>query len=196
MALMRCPECGKEISSKAAACPSCGNPIAPASQPRPNTIWSTPSTSFGCLTVIGIIIILIMLLMIASVGEGAEPEYPPPVTAPCVRVIDGDTIKCVIEGKIESVRLIGVNAPDRVKDGSGQAADFVRALCLDREVRIEFDLRDRDRWGRMLGYIFVKGTDGKDIFVNGELLRSRLALFYGYFSTNRYNEVLIGAFCE
>lgn len=27
MALVKCPECGKEISSKAAACPNCGNPM-------------------------------------------------------------------------------------------------------------------------------------------------------------------------
>ena len=28
MALIKCPECGKEISNKAIACPSCGCPIA------------------------------------------------------------------------------------------------------------------------------------------------------------------------
>ena len=28
MALIRCPECGKEISDKAEACPNCGYPIA------------------------------------------------------------------------------------------------------------------------------------------------------------------------
>ena len=27
MAMVRCPECGKEVSSKARACPNCGNPI-------------------------------------------------------------------------------------------------------------------------------------------------------------------------
>ena len=28
MALIKCPECGREISDKASACPSCGTPIA------------------------------------------------------------------------------------------------------------------------------------------------------------------------
>ena len=28
MALIKCPECGKEISDKASTCPSCGCPIA------------------------------------------------------------------------------------------------------------------------------------------------------------------------
>ncbi len=195
MALIKCPECGKEISSKAVACPSCGNPIASKRQAQPNTIWTTPSTSFGCLTVIGIIIILIMLIMIVSVGEGAEPEYPPPVTAPCVRVIDGDTIECVIEGKIESVRLIGVNTPERGEPGYEEARDFMIVMCEGEEVRLEFDHRERDRWGRILGYVFLKRRGG-DTFVNGELLRSGNALFYGYFSTNRYNEVLLADFCE
>lgn len=27
MALIKCPECGKEISSNASACPNCGNPV-------------------------------------------------------------------------------------------------------------------------------------------------------------------------
>ena len=31
MALIKCPECGKEISDKAASCPHCGNPMAPVS---------------------------------------------------------------------------------------------------------------------------------------------------------------------
>lgn len=29
MSLIKCPECGKEISDKAIMCPSCGNPIQP-----------------------------------------------------------------------------------------------------------------------------------------------------------------------
>lgn len=32
MALISCPECGKEISDKAVACPHCGNPINPQVQ--------------------------------------------------------------------------------------------------------------------------------------------------------------------
>ena len=30
MALVQCPECGKEVSSAAAACPGCGHPVLPA----------------------------------------------------------------------------------------------------------------------------------------------------------------------
>lgn len=32
MALMKCPECAREVSDKAAACPGCGHPIAAAAR--------------------------------------------------------------------------------------------------------------------------------------------------------------------
>lgn len=52
MALIKCPECGKEISDKAVSCPNCGNPIAqvpppmtPLSAPmQPAPVAPTPST--------------------------------------------------------------------------------------------------------------------------------------------------------
>jgi len=34
MALVKCTECGKEVSDKAAACPGCGAPIAPVATPQ------------------------------------------------------------------------------------------------------------------------------------------------------------------
>lgn len=39
MALIKCPECGKEVSDRAKACPSCAYPI-------PQTIFQAPSPSF------------------------------------------------------------------------------------------------------------------------------------------------------
>lgn len=39
MALMRCPECGREVSSQAPACPSCGYPLQAKAQP-PNALQS------------------------------------------------------------------------------------------------------------------------------------------------------------
>ncbi len=197
MALMRCPECEKEISSKAAACPSCGHPIAPVKQAPPNTIWTTPSASFGCLTVIGVIIILIMLIMIAGLSEGAEPEYPPAITVRCTWVIDGDTIKIrTAGGKIESVRLIGVNTPERGEEGFKAARDFVIEHCHEKDVRVEFDKTERDKYRRLLGYIFAPGQGGDEIFINAELLRAGLAKPYGYFSSNRYDQILEDAACK
>ncbi|MBQ7063159.1 MAG: zinc-ribbon domain-containing protein [Bacteroidales bacterium] len=42
MALIKCPECGKEISDKAHSCPNCGNPIAQVIPPPPFANLSAP----------------------------------------------------------------------------------------------------------------------------------------------------------
>lgn len=45
MALIKCPECGKEISDKAAACPNCGAPITQQSEAPDVEVQSTPNLS-------------------------------------------------------------------------------------------------------------------------------------------------------
>ncbi len=53
MALIKCPECGKEISDKATACPNCGCPIAPNKQNESLNIDLNPPQKVkkkgGCL---------------------------------------------------------------------------------------------------------------------------------------------------
>jgi len=93
------------------------------------------------------------------------------------RVIDGDTIVVTTpEGKSEKVRLIGIDAPesrdnDKAKQDSkrtgqdletinkmGQeATEFVkRWVKLGQEVRLEFDIQERDKYGRLLAYVYLK----------------------------------------
>ena len=124
-----------------------------------------------------------------------EVEYPPSMNVRCVRVIDGDTIKCRVGGKIESVRLISVDSPERGEPGYEEARDFMVEMVEGKKVRLEFDHTKRDRWGRILGYVFLKKRGG-DVFVNGELLRSGNAIYCGYFDTVRYNEVLLAEYNE
>ena len=138
----------------------------------------------------------IVLLVWATATGAAGEEYPAPVRAVCAWVVDGDTIKCKIDGKMESIRLIGINTPERGEKGYREARDFVVELCHAKEVRIEFDRKQRDRYKRMLGYIFVEGEDGKDVNVNVELLRAGHALYYGYQATQRYGEIMKTAFCK
>ena len=144
-------------------------------------------------------ILPVLALALAPLAHAAEPEYPPAVTVRCIRVIDGDTIKIRIgEGsEPENVRLIGINTPERGEPGYKEARAFVVRLCHDKDVRIEFDRVVRDRYKRLLGYIFAPGPDGgPDIFVNAELLKTGHAKYYGYFSTDRYDEILKNSFCE
>jgi micrococcal nuclease len=86
------------------------------------------------------------------------------------RVIDGDTI--VLDGNVR-VRLIGVDTPETkhphkpVEPLGPEATEFTRSLVDDREVRLEFDRERRDRYGRVLAYVYV---DGK--LLNEEIIRA------------------------
>jgi hypothetical protein len=57
MALIKCPECGKDVSDQAVSCPHCGRPLldaaAAAAQVAPPP--AAPKKKMGCLTVIGIL---------------------------------------------------------------------------------------------------------------------------------------------
>ena len=89
-----------------------------------------------------------------------------------VRVIDGDTF--VIRGG-ERVRLIGIDTPEKGKPGAAQATARTKRLVLGKRVRLEKDVSERDRYGRLLRYVYV----GR-VFVNAELVRSgyaRMATF-------------------
>ena len=91
-----------------------------------------------------------------------------------VRVVDGDTIRVRLGGTEERVRYIGVDTPESVKPGTpvqcfGKAASAFNArLVRARTVRLEFDAEHRDRYGRLLAYVY-REPDG--LFVNAELVR-------------------------
>ena len=104
----------------------------------------------------------------ASGGSGGE-------LGRVVKVVDGDTIHVSLEGSArETVRYIGVDTPEtkdprRPVQCFGQAAsDFNGRLVVGERLRLYRDAEQRDRYGRLLAYVF-RDRDG--LFVNAELLR-------------------------
>lgn len=95
-----------------------------------------------------------------------------------VRVIDGDTIE--IEGG-EKVRYIGIDAPETsdlrklVQCFGVEAFRKNKELVEGKMVRLERDVVDRDKYGRLLRYVWLA-----DIFVNLELVRQGFAYSYTY----------------
>jgi micrococcal nuclease len=85
------------------------------------------------------------------------------------RIVDGDTIVVSFDtatglGRAEKVRLIGVDTPETVDPRrpverfGKEAAIFARDHVLGRTVRLAFEPRVRDTYGRLLAYVFL--SDG------------------------------------
>lgn len=106
--------------------------------------------------------------------------------AKVVKVYDGDTIKILLNKKVEKVRLIGIDCPERHEKGFWQALNFTKRLLLHRKVLIEYDNEKRDKYGRLLAYVFLE--DGK--FVNEEILKEGHGKFILIPPNDKYKERL------
>ena len=82
-----------------------------------------------------------------------------------IRVVDGDTIVVNYNGVEEYVRLIGVDTPESVHPDSFKnteagilASDYTKEKLEGKEVELEFDVQQRDMYGRLLAYVYVGGV--------------------------------------
>ncbi|HEU4393772.1 MAG TPA: thermonuclease family protein [Solirubrobacterales bacterium] len=109
-------------------------------------------------------------------GLDAAETGPRAAFARVARVVDGDTFEARIEGKIEDVRLIGVDTPETVDPEEPvqcfgpRASRFTHRAVEGRRVRLVFGVERRDAYGRLLAYAYVDRR-----FVNAALVRRGLA---------------------
>ena len=87
-------------------------------------------------------------------------------------MVDGDTIHVRVDGRRERVRYIGVDTPERAGCYARAAWAFNSALVRGRRVDLRTDAERRDRYGRLLAYVYRR-PDG--LFVNAELVRRGFA---------------------
>jgi micrococcal nuclease len=112
-----------------------------------------------------------------------EATSTPADTFQVSRVIDGDTIVVNINGKNETIRLIGVNTPETVDPRKPvqcfgkEASNFVKNMLTGQSVRLQSDptQSDRDKYGRLLRYVYLG-----DVLVDEELISSGYGFEYTY----------------
>jgi len=112
----------------------------------------------------------------------ARPQRPDlghaTVAATVTRVVDGDTVNVSIGGRRETVRYNGTDTPETHRPGTpvqcfGPAAtEYNRRLVAGRSVLLRTDAESRDRYGRLLAYVYRRG-DG--LFVNAAMVRDGFA---------------------
>ena len=109
---------------------------------------------------------LVLALAVAGCGRLAGTSGSPTTTAPGTafvsRVVDGDTVVVMVQGKKESVRLIGIDTPESVKPGTPvqcfalEASARTKALLpAGTRVRLVNDVEARDRYDRLLAYVYA-----------------------------------------
>ena len=139
--------------------------------------------------------LLLLLSALLSSCEYGVHDYSNILVA---RAIDGDTLELADR---ERVRLIGIDTPetrfnsklarDMKRSGDDaatiiamgkRASDFTKTLAEGKRVRLEFDVERRDRYGRLLAYVYL--PDGT--MLNEELLREGYAQVYTFPPNVRY----------
>jgi micrococcal nuclease len=137
--------------------------------------------SLGSLALLAILIVVLITNAADDEGTGgpaAGDGAPGPargVRVPVVEIVDGDTIEVLINGTREPVRYIGVDTPEvdpsiGVECFGHRASEFNADLVSGETVRLVFDAERRDRYGRLLAYVYLG-----ERFVNAELVREGYA---------------------
>jgi micrococcal nuclease len=88
------------------------------------------------------------------------------------RVVDGDTLEM---GSGEKVRLIGLDAPELGQPCALEAKLRLEELVLGKGVFLEKDVSDRDKYGRLVRYVYLDG-----VFVNLVLVEEGLAFAFPF----------------
>ncbi|WP_445474330.1 thermonuclease family protein [Methanococcoides methylutens] len=133
-----------------------------------------------------IIIVLLFLSSIISLsGCVGSDDSAPGLTvtfANVTEVIDGDTF---VISTGERVRLIGVDTPERGEPYYEEARQYMVDNLPGRTVRLEADVSDTDRYGRLLRYVWLDGS-----MVNNDLVLSGLAVSKTYEPDTYYQDQL------
>ncbi len=133
-------------------------------------------------------------------------------TTTVTRIVDGDTLKIRYWGKEESIRLIGIDPPEsrvnkkakRDAKRSGQdiktitamgkkATEYVESLVKPGDlITIEFDAQQRDRYDRLLGYVYL--SNGK--MLNEEIVKAGYANIMTIPPNVKYQDRFLRAYKE
>ncbi|WP_253256508.1 MULTISPECIES: thermonuclease family protein [unclassified Neomoorella] len=128
-----------------------------------------------------------------SVADENTGRQDPPAAGDAVKVItatvtsvaDGDTMHVKINSREEKVRLIGVNTPEISHQDLGikeepygkEAAAYTQKRLAGRQVYLELDVGERDKYGRLLAYVWLeKPANGSEAEVRAKMYNAELLL--------------------
>lgn len=126
--------------------------------------------------------LLLLCAAIACPAAGAD------VIGKVVAVTDGDTIKVLdANQKLYKVRMAGIDAPEKAQPFGNVSREHLASLVAGKRVRIEFS--KTDRYGRLLGKVWVQPPDCRDcgttLDANHAQIVSGMAWWYQYYASEQ-----------
>ncbi|ELZ4142070.1 thermonuclease family protein [Salmonella enterica] len=97
---------------------------------------------------------------------------------PVIAILDGDTIDVLIDRQPVRVRLAQIDAPEKRQAFGTRSRQALSALVFRQSVTVAD--AGRDRYGRVLGTVYVSGVN-----VNAEMVRQGMAWVYRQYATDR-----------
>jgi len=117
--------------------------------------------------ILAIVILLLSLRLVEDVGQ----ERVPGERFTVVRVIDGDTVELMGGDKL---RLLAIDTPEKGERLHDEAARLLETIALGKRAKIEYGLTRRDRYGRLLGFLYIDDT----LFANRVIIDSGMGCLF------------------
>lgn len=100
------------------------------------------------------------------------------------RIIDGDTI----ESNSTSIRLLGINSPERGEFYYNEAKEFLEEEILNKTVGLKYGKERYDKYDRILAYVFLDNTN-----INVKIIENGFANYYFPSGKDKYSNALVSA---
>lgn len=118
-------------------------------------------------TVVGWIVVVLLSLFVIffRLAEDVGEDFKEIDRFMVIEVIDGDTVR--LRGG-DKLRLANIDTPEKGGLFYEEATQFLEKLVLGKTIQIEFAYKRRDKYGRLLGYMYVDSVFiGREILKNG-----------------------------
>ena len=136
--------------------------------------------------------LLVTIVLLGACGHAPHRDEASLTTIESV--IDGDTIVVAFGDHLEHVRLLGIDTPETVDPtrpvqcfGPEATSRLQQLLPPGTPIVLERDFEPRDRFGRLLGYVF-RAND--QLFINEQMLAEGLADLSIYAPNRAYEREL------
>ncbi|MDD5089417.1 MAG: thermonuclease family protein [Candidatus Wallbacteria bacterium] len=122
-----------------------------------------------------LLMIFVLCILVYFMTSGRNDQLRE-ISGTVVAIADGDTFRIIINHRRDTVRLLGIDCPEKDQKYGPAATEFARGFLMPdhkpgQEVRLEFDIERRDKYGRLLAFVY----NSKGEMLNRELLRSGLS---------------------